>query len=43
MCVLESTAVPKYFSLKQELIKKIDSHEYREGESIPSERELVES
>lgn len=38
-----TSAVPKYFSLKQDLIKKIDSHEYGEGELIPSERELVEA
>ena len=41
--MLEATAATKYFSLKKELIKKIDAHEYREGESIPSERELVET
>lgn len=35
------TTAPKYYILKQTLINKIENHEYRGNDLIPSERELV--
>lgn len=34
--------VPKYFTLKREIVKKIDNDEYMGDEKIPSERQLGE-
>ena len=36
-----SEMVPKYFTLKNALIKKINQEEFRVNEMIPSERELI--
>jgi GntR family transcriptional regulator len=36
------TMVPKYFSIKHDLTRRIDEHQYRENDPIPSERELIE-
>lgn len=35
--------VPLYFQLKQQLVEKMDSREWKPGDPIPSERELSES
>ncbi|MDD3402121.1 MAG: GntR family transcriptional regulator [Hespellia sp.] len=38
---MEENKVPKYYHVKQEIIKKIDDNTYQEGDTIPSERELM--
>ena len=37
----EEYKVPKYYHVKQEIIKGIDNNTYKENETIPSERELM--
>lgn len=37
----EEYKVPKYYHIKQEIIKGIDNNTYKESETIPSERELM--
>ena len=39
--VSEEYKVPKYYHIKQEIIKEIDNNTYKENETIPSERELM--
>ena len=36
--VSEEYKVPKYYHIKQEIIKGIDNNTYKESETIPSER-----
>lgn len=38
----KKSKVPLYFQLVEELIRKIDAHEYFEHDKLPSERELCE-